>query len=580
MSGTSLGLVERRGLWVVEYKKEKSIITRIGIDSTGSPEFGMYSDGTNNAYQNSIIPVEDRLTMPQKWGDAVNSPKGHFITFVAPMDAFRAGVIYTVSKSEREEVDKELSKILKRTDKAYKLKAIHTLAVILARALGRSLVFKMWRGSKSRKGKSQTPVYLRVIPITEEYIDYNDITGEPRLYRPIITVGKVQRQIYIPADEAVLYVHKRDPMGNWFQGIQETYPIHNQLKWELNIEKGWAEAMVARGISMMHMQIKGFDIDDINKWKKRYGNPTSYNVVFTDEDTNVKTIEGVKSTFNLNENNEAFTKHASEATGMAMSRVDGTQRGLAGAEADTDNYYAILNIIQEEHEDQHVELYELVNPSVIDKFALSYDVQPKMDKAKRAQLFQTNVNSAQVGAPYMSYNQILSVLDLDPVDGGDENAEVYIYKMRKKAGMIDEYEENGSSDNIDDKDENGQKPSKTEKPDPSSVSKTGRRTQRREAKNPTEKRGGERQKDSTYDNIQDLLVVSKRNDIIRGLWAGDSYNKINMMLLNKYNISVSNNTIAEIKRYVTSFKHRKDNNGKSVEDCIKYLTDTKKEVVE
>ena len=412
--------------------------THVGGDAGMHNPF-WYEDQTltadNEAMYVSQFASENMLDKRQLWAAATKSPQGHFITFVAAIDAFRNEWKYIEYKGYTE-VSEDLKKKLTSLKKDYNIKQIHTMAAGTARALGKCIVAKVKQ--KSYGYKKLPKIKLRVFPIFDWEIDWDDETGEPIQYNPMASVGLKFHRFNIPAKDAIMYVHKVDPFGNGYQGIPEVYTIYNQLKWLANIERGWAEAMDSRGISMLQFKIPGYHPNQYEKWKNAYGDPTKYHVAFTDDETDIVGVPGVNSTFDLNSTVEAFTKETAAGSGMAQSRIDGTQRGqVSGGQTDTDNYYSILNTIQEEFEPQLISLHEFLDKTVIDTFDISWDIEPKLDKFSKAQIRAANVSTIQTGLDLITYNQALEMLDLPKVgEEGDIPASIYIFNMQQDAGMI------------------------------------------------------------------------------------------------------------------------------------------------
>lgn len=568
--------------------------SKIAVDSVDDPFWDqsneLYKEGYS-ANRTTLQPAEYVLTQIQKRASAYNSPKGHFITFVCCMDAFRNKWKHIKPDSDNVEVEAGLDRRLRRLRKDYELNKIHTFACATARMMGKALVIKLPRSQMDGR-RRRTDVRLRVIPIDDQYIIYNDY-GEPILFKPVIPWGRGYKQLTITPADCELYVHKTDPFGNGFQGIPETLPVYPQLTWMANIERGWAEAMDSRGISMLHFSIEGFELEDSAKWKNAYGKPSSYNVIFTDKETDVKEINGVKSTFNLDDSNDAFTKDVASASGMAMSRIDGTQRGqVTGSQTDTDNYFAILSSIQEDFEYNLIGLYEMIDPTVIDKFEIGWVLEPKMDSERKAALLATNLNAIQIGQDFMTYNQARKLLGYEEVEGGDEIASVYIHNLHSENGMFLEVPQpqSGEKHSFEPKEEKKQEPINMQKELEKKKKKSStRQSQMKEPIDTEEDRGGERG-ESTEPKQCKAKIASGRQCLnfttdpsgycyvhkggkVGGVWGsklqqkeiaikgkkriaeakkreGDSYRTINADLVKLFGSGLSNTDIREIDKMI------------------------------
>lgn len=399
---------------------------------------------TMNSVSNMISP--ERL-----WGTAIRSPKGHFLVYVMPVEAYKNQWKFKKYKDMKEPVSEAIETKLKDLTRDYNIRKTHTLGTIAARGFGQALVYKI--PNKQRNGRrKRVPVKFRVHPIRPYEIYYNELDPEddhPTHYKINVRWGRGYRFITIQAEDAVLYVHKKDLFGNDYQGIPETFPAYNQLKWQNNVEEGFAQAMSQRGISMLHLSDPDFDIEDIQKYKDAYGNPATYNVLFTDDEMQVENIAGNTAGFNLLQTSEAFSREIASASGVGVSRLDGTQRGqVTGSQTDQDNYYSILNAIQEENDEYLIELYEMLDPSLIGQFDIDYVTEPKLDKQAKANI--TSVNAANVIElqDYLTYNQSLTeYLDQDPVPGGDIIASKYIREnIEEEEVFLDEDPDEPSDD--------------------------------------------------------------------------------------------------------------------------------------
>ncbi|MHA1440259.1 MAG: hypothetical protein ACTSPK_00155 [Candidatus Heimdallarchaeota archaeon] len=448
------------GLWtatkaIIKYNRDSRKLVAVG-DSLQDP-FWEYNRAVEERQGMGDIhsPIETHVPLQRRWATAVNSPKGHFITYVAGTEAFKDGWEFVKYKTKKEKVEDELRIYLEDLTRDYDVKSIHQSAVSLARALGKCLVVKMPANSKKSRGRKM-PVRLRVVPIEYGFIEY-DSFGEPEIYKPLCLIGRFLKQLEVNWKDAVLYVHKRDPFGNGYHGIPETYPVYNQLKWMANIQKGWATAMNQRGISMIHFSIPNFDMQDLTKWKTAYGKPSAYSVIFTDKDVEVKQFPNVNASFDLDRTNDAWAKEVASSSGMAVSRIDGTQRGqVTGSQTDTDNYYGILVGIQESNNLNLLELYEMLDSDLSEKFDIDYQIAQKLDEATKTQIMAQQMSIVQMGGEYLTYNRSLEILGEKTVGKkGDVPAANYIAE-----NIIQPDAEGGGGGGGEDDEEGGEKETK------------------------------------------------------------------------------------------------------------------------
>lgn len=536
------------------YSNNKSLISKVGGDSSSFPEYDYTSIVTSQSMILGHQPIERVLPVSELWSAAVRTPKGRFITGVATFDAFRNGWKFVKTKDEKTEVDAGVKAKLNNLNRRYRIREIHQLAVFVARALGKCLVVKLNKNERVDR-RNRADVKLRVVPINEYMIDYDE-WGDPIAFHPFIALGHSMAHMTIQAKDAVFYVNVEDPFGNGYQGIPETFSMYNQLKWMTNIQRGWAEAMSERGTSLTHFKIKDFDLDDRAQWEQAYGDPTTYTVVFTDDETELTTFQGVSSSFDLNRTSEAFTKDCASASGIAMGRIDGTQGAQGkGAEEDTDNYYSILNSIQENYEKYLIELYEMLDPSLIDNFEITWEIERELDRLQTAQLDAILVTNANMSLDYKSYNDIRQSLGLTKVPGGDDIASIYIAKNIEPIKMKQQLKLMQAEADIkaDTESTESRPPNEDEK------EKTGLKQEDRNVDQNIKKAGKQAQKKAGKDSICpiDFDDISEKEKLAMALLlARDSDgNNINSLrdvsdkLREKFNESMSPNRLVEIRNF-------------------------------
>jgi len=517
---------------------------KAGMESAGVPDWEFQQSlNSNRSLYLSEEPILNRLTFQQLWGDAC-TPQGRFITHLVVKDAFHQGWRFVKSKNAKDEVDRKILNLLLKASHDYHIKMIHIRAVHFARAFGGSLVIKAPRRSRLKRRK-KAPYYLRVIPFHPRNIIV-DAAGDPLYFNARYWLGHRYINKKLPAHECIYYQNDVDPFGNGLYGIPELYTLRDYLKWEMNINRGMAEALDARGISMLHLKIKGFDINDKEKWEDAYGNPSLYRVLFTDEYTEANNVKGVEPSFQFEQLSRMYSKKYASGTGIPIVSLEGSSTSKSDSSAKLASYHSILSMIQEQFEDQLIELYELVEPNVIGKFELSFDIEPKLDLARKAQILTNNVNAALGGKDFMTYNQILRLLQLEPVEGGDINAEVYIYNMKKEAGILDMQQEQPKKTY----DELGQK-----LPD---GSKTDDKSQHGHGKDLSENRGGNRDK-RTIENLEEIIPRIKEIVIENGCLKNKSYTEIQKDLFNSFGSGVSDSKIAEINKNILKLKRQNNN---------------------
>ena len=429
-------------------------VDSVSTDSTGtlwnSSTYSTTEDPNNKIMLVSAADIDRRN---QYWAAAIDNPKGHFITFVAPKVAFKHPWSFRKNKNSKEKVGIQLLNKLSNYNRKYNVRQINKTAVILARIFGQSLVIKIIQKNK---------FYLRVLPIFKEQIILSDVDNSVIRFEPIAAWGNSLKTLIVQPKDAVLYIHKPDPLGTGHTGISELMSLVRPLTYEVNMEYGYAKLMSQRGISGLHMKITGLDMGNpealkqkVQQYEQLYGNIQRHNVYFTDENVDLSILGNATAGYDLNNVKEAFAKEAAAATGMGRSRIDGSERGMAmGNIADRDNFHDIINEIQEDNEQYLLEVYwKLIDPSLEGKFDIEWTAEVKLDELTKAQVNSMNASTANSVLDFMSYNQIREFFfKLDPVPNGDLIASVYIDKYlggKEEMNENKKEEEEEPEDSID-----------------------------------------------------------------------------------------------------------------------------------
>jgi len=476
-----------------------------------------------------LIPIPEQ----ELWACARKNPKAKFITKHMPNEAFRNKWNYCVPDVEDEDsLPKELDSRLQKIRKKYKLRTVHKRAVWFARAVGRVLVHKFpYRPITDPNGEW----YLRVTHIEDQRIFY-DADGNPDYYRPSIYLGREVHDFRIPANKAVLYVNNPDPTGNGYEGLSELEATYFPMIWMSNILESWAEIMEQRGLGILDIMIEGADEPTLKKYKSEYGDPSDYSVIFHDEKWKISTPSAVSAQYNLDTMVAVYTKEISSAAAVGSARMNGVQQGATtGSNLDADNYGQTLGAIQQEWNDELIALHVLCDPTVRDKFDITYDLSVRLDKKQVIENFGSAINGVNQALDFLTYNQALALLDKPAVKDGDMLASKWI------ATHVDYDETVQPGDKMPDAGtpapnmaaERMQQEKKNEKRDETAI----RKPDRKSADTLTRKELSELKKKKA----KELFKAVDNN--------GDSFslNEINAMIKQEFGSGLSNSTLVNLR---------------------------------
>jgi len=336
------------------------------------------------------------------------TPKGSYITRVAPRAAFKIDWKFLKDREHKIRLDTKLEAKLKRIHKKYKVKKAVISAVQTAETFGRSLLYRRKTGSSKRVKKWK----LFVCRLPDEWISWDTGTNEIDSFNPVVGWELGTKQLNLDPKDCVLFIGEIDPIGNGHEGIPGTLTSYNTIVRSENVAQAWAAIVVKRGLGLVDITVEGAETDeDLKPWAEKYGNPSSYTVMVHNERLQVKVEEGMKASFNLDETMGRYTKDVSSATGYPSMRMEGVQTGtVTGSETDQDNQAEMYATLHERYEDSIVETYymldqddeDAIDPET-DIFELFFPMDIKLDRGK-----QTNIFATEAGA-VMTVQDIISV---------------------------------------------------------------------------------------------------------------------------------------------------------------------------
>jgi hypothetical protein len=407
--------------------------TRPGRDSVGQ-DFALdpFHDRKRELFQQTrepligfLIPAETMLMREQYYAAAL-TPKGRYITWVAPKSAFHKGWLFVQEKRKKNQLPTRLRNHLINLTNDHDLKLHFTVAKSIAMIFGRCLQFKREIATAGNRSR----IEIREIQIFDEWIEYDE-AGVPKMYNPVIRIGKEMRQITIPAKDAVLWIHNLDPFGNGYQGVPEILPVFKTIKRSESIAQNFAEIISQRGLGQLDIEIEDIvDQNDANKWANTYRDLVQESIIVHSPDMKTTVTPGVNAGFNYSSTQQTYYEDTAAGTGNPQMRMRGVQGGaVKGSETDQDNAAEVYASIQESSEPYMKAFYHVLDPELVDKqFEIDWRFDIKMDVQKKSQVLATNVNTVLAGAEIFSMGNAEEIMDVVlPIEESDREKLVQEY---------------------------------------------------------------------------------------------------------------------------------------------------------
>lgn len=461
------------------------------------------------------------------------TPKGAYITRVSIKFAFYQGWKIVNSKNRNDPVKDSLLQRVNELNKQYKLKQVFIQMVRTGAIFGRSLVYIQERPTFAYKNPKDK-LYLRVSPVSEPEIQYDNASGFPIEFRLNVRKGRQGNAILtIPAEKAVLFVWDQDECGNMFQGIPALIAAYDTILRSEVVSEEFSTTVAERGLGIVDvLDKKAKTLEDLKKVRQAF--KLGRDRVFVHgENYEVNVKAGISSGFDFDASQTRYTKDVSSGTGYPGMAMEGVQVGaVTGSETDQDNRAQMYRMIQEMCEHSMLDIYHLIDPKIED-FDLEWEFEIKQDRQKRAQTLATYGGAINQIQDLITVNQALSLMDLPtilPKEGGDLLVSEWI---ALKSPTIDTNPDDPNSPNNDIKAKDV--PKEDPKPPEESVDPSKLDTVVNSA--------GPVAKDSE-DVMRRILKAEIAKRLIE---KGNSYDSINVILKRVCGDGLSASTIAKMK---------------------------------
>lgn len=484
-----------------------------GQDGSGDPFWNDYEKEVSVKTSIRSMIAAMRIIPPSELLNASYTYRGAYITRVSPMVALFQGWKFVKNKKEQDRLDDKLADRLFELTVKYNLK---WLAIQFARTgaiFGRALIYKQFI---DQTDESQG-IRLRVIPILDTEIIWDDVNGAPQIYRPIVRWGFGTKTLSLDPKECILFVWDEDELGNGYEGIPALISCFDTITNSEELENTYTNAVRERGVGVVDVLDKqAKKLDDLVTVRQNFKLGDDRAFVHGPR-YEMQVHPGLQSGFNYDEIQARITKNQSMATGYPGMAMEGVQVGaVTGSETDQDNRAQMYRIIQERVEQTIIAIYKLLDPKLKNaNFELQWDFEVKMDKAEKAQVMAQYGQVINDLPDLINVNQALQWLDLPPEEDGElfkisEWRKLYEMSPSVTHGKTDEFEEGG------------------EKKDPDE-----------ELQDMTIK---EDEKESVKRETEQKREIAKKM-----VAAGDSYSTINLVLKKIFKSGLNNSTIKKLR---------------------------------
>jgi len=431
----------------MEFDFTTSALVPIGQDASTSDPFwrddNYKDDGFSESDKIGMVDLAAMQFLTEYQLNCVSyTPFGRFVIEIVVELAFKDKWEYTDPKDDSNPPSEVVLKRLQFIDSQVDIRSLTITAAQHSRRYGRSAFCRIWVGKDGQKTKA---VY-RICRLPENWVHYDEETGEIDQIYPMIPWGRGRKQFTINKEDFVIFKNRIDPNGNGEQGIPELVAVFRVIKWDSNILKAFDKTIYQRGIGLVDVTVEGArNEEDLNKWKRKYGNPAQYATFFHSERVTVDTKDGIKPGYDISHVSDIHRHQVSAGTGNPGERMIGVQTGaVTGSETDQDNMAEIYKTIHDVNDEYIIKVYEMLDPELKGKFGMVFPINTRLDPEKEANILSLNTKTVLESADFIKVGTAEKLLDYEIHESDAESnmtfAE-YIDAKRKKRGLPTEAEE-------------------------------------------------------------------------------------------------------------------------------------------
>jgi len=367
----------------------------------------LYSQGTGAA----LVPVK-RLISDNRLYVASLTSFGSFITSVYPKAAFQGKMEFV--GTDDDPLDPNVRDRLEALAKQYNVKNVVTRLAQLALTYGR---YCCWIDEGDDGGYYLKVHYPRDFDL--QWNELNQLTG----IKAILPKGIRTVMYDVPLQDLVFGVFDVDPFGNGYEGVPLLARAYWPLMWQNEIAQSWVEVMATRGLGMVVFHVDGASAQELADLQSEWGDAASFNVLFTDEDVTVSTVNTTIPSYDFSSTNETINSMIAGSIGAPRGRMEGVLAGaVTGSETDQDNMAQMYSALQQDMIRTIVSIFELLDPSLREvDFSVEFKFEIKMDEGRKAATMATIADTLGVLEDILNVSQAFKLLGFPVPEGADQD---------------------------------------------------------------------------------------------------------------------------------------------------------------
>lgn len=406
----------------------------IETDSSFDPKTQTYTRPSRNPTRiGEFIPQKDMIPRDELY-TAMLTPSGNYTTKIAPGKAMRNGYRIVKKFKKSEPVDDGIVDYINTLTHQYQTLPNFALGMQLCEGFGQCAAFIRQIAPPGYKSE----YLLDMAVIWEEQVEW-DAFGRVATIHPDVYIGNELRRLTIPKGRFVMWRSERDPFGRLNDGQLQLVPAYNTLISIEGMMQSYGGIMMQRGMGLLTVTVEGADEFELQKFQQKYGNPSQYSTLWTDERMKPQVWNTVSDVLDISKAMQTYSTEFSKATSYPYQRMGGaTADGRISGDATADKEAEAYSALQEKYEP-----YMMLTLNMLDKFTekrgidgldweLDWDIEVKMDRQKRSNIFTTEATAVNQVDTILTVNEVRERTGYSAIQGPEGKMIYAEYKLKFK----------------------------------------------------------------------------------------------------------------------------------------------------
>ena len=411
-------------------------LKKAGLDAANTDPMNHLEQGWRNPRERGtnigqFIPQREMIQRDELYA-AMLTPSGNYTTKIAPGKAMRNGYRIVKRHKKTEPVETKLVDYIIGLTYKHQCYQNFALGMQLCEGLGQCVAYVRQVAPPGYK----TKYTLDMAVLWEEDLDF-DTNGDVKAIHPRLKIGYEERRLTINKGRFVMWRSERDPFGRAIDGQLQLVPAYNTIVGMEVMLDSYATIMGQRGMGLFACVVEGADEKTLQAYYEKYKNPAKYSTMWMDERFKPQVFNTVSEVLDISKAIPTYSSEFSKATGFPYQRMTGgTSDGKISGDATADKEAEAYSALQEKYEPYMILTLNMLDAveekrGLVDEdWELDWDIEVKMDRQKRSNMFTTEATAVNQVETLLTVNEAMERLGYPPREGTEGKMIYAEYKMK------------------------------------------------------------------------------------------------------------------------------------------------------